>query len=589
MNEPGVNKVTRAVVDPITAEIIMHGLSAIPNLVDKNITRTAFSVLISEYKDYAVGIVDAQGRLVTQCRGGLPIFVANALCAAVKDGLAIYGRGRLQHGDVVISNHAGTMGQHLNNVVMYTPIRTSDDDGGLVGFLAIVAHWIDIGGMTVGSCSSNIATEIFQEGIQFRTVKLFSNGVRSEEMFRVIEYNTRFPRMVLGDIEAQIAGCFSGRDMVLELVERHGAAAVVAAVGIFWDKCEAATREAIRGIPDGVYRASSFLDDDGITPGKRVPINVEVRIAGDNITVDLSGVADQMQGPLNAGFEGGAVAAARIACKYVFSPDEPANEGAFRPIEVVCPPGKFLSAQPPVAMGGSGSAIPTVVDTILRALADALPQTVPAAHHGTYAIHMIYGPRPGGGLFQHMEATIGGWGASAHRDGTGPFRSMAHGDTLEVPAELQEASYPHVVEWARLREDSGGAGRHRGGLGVEKAYRMLVPGRLWVQIERTACPPWGLQGGGAAKTGRLEIHGEGGPPRVLVKDDVPLRAGDRVLICTAGGGGFGDPRGRPVAEVLQDVRRGYVSRDAAEREYGVALNEHMDVDEAATAKLRRAE
>jgi len=418
-------------------------------------------------------------------------------------------------------------------------------------------------------------------------VKLFSRGERVEDMFRMIEVNTRFPRMVLGDIESQIAGCLNGRDLVRELVDRHGTDAVLAAIELFWNKCEAATRDAISRLPDGVYRASSFLDDDGINPGKRVPINIEVRIAGDEITVDFSGVADQMEGPLNAGFEGGAVAAARIACKYVFAPDEPANDGAFRAIKVVCPPGKFLSARPPVAMGGSGSAIPTVVDTILRALADALPERLPAAHHGTYCIHMIYGSRPGGGLFQHMESTIGGWGAAAGRDGTGPFRSVAHGDTLEVPVELQEASYPHRLEWVRLRQDSGGAGRHRGGLGVEKSYELHLPGRLWTQIERTQCPPWGLQGGKPARPGYVEIHRDGSATQVVTKAELPVQAGDRIRVHTAGGGGYGDPHARTVAEVLADVRAGYVSRQAAQADYGVVISEEMQVDEAGTARLRR--
>ncbi len=163
-----------AQLDSISAEIIISKLSAIPNLVDKDITRTAFSPLISEYKDYAVGILDAEGKLIAQCRGGLPIFIANALSAAVEDGLEIYGKSRLQHGDVIITNYAGTMGQHLNNVVMYTPIRLSEDEGGLLGFSAVVMHWLDVGGMIVGSCFSNEATDIFHEGIQFHTVKLHS-------------------------------------------------------------------------------------------------------------------------------------------------------------------------------------------------------------------------------------------------------------------------------------------------------------------------------------------------------------------------------------------------------------------------------
>jgi len=578
-----------SIVDPLTAEVIIHGLCAIPNLIDKNITRTAFSILISEYKDYAVGIVDAAGRLVTQSKGGLPIFVANALCAAVNDGLSIYGRARLQHGDVVISNHAGTMGQHLNNVVMYTPIRTDESDSGLVGFLAIVMHWIDIGGIVVGSCSSNNTTDIFQEGIQFHTVKVLSRGERVEEMYRMISANTRFPKMVLGDMESQVAGCLIGRDMVIDLVSRHGHAAITAAVGLFWDKSEAAVRSAIARLPDGVYRASSFLDDDGINKGKPVPINVEVRIEGDAITIDFTHIADQMAGPLNAGFAGGAIAAARIAWKYVFSPDDPANDGAFRPIHVVCPPGKFLSAQPPAALSGSGSMIPTVVDTILKALAEALPERIPAAHHGTYGIHMIYGRMPGENRwYQHMEATVGGWGAAQDRDGPGPYRSNLHGDTLEVPVELQEASYPYQVGWARLRQDSGGAGRMRGGLGVEKSYRVSVPGRLWTQIERTQCPPWGLAGGMAGVPGRVEVHREAEQPKVITKDDIALQAGDEIRVFSAGGGGYGDPLLRDPHRVLEDVRSGYLSREAAERDYGVVIDARGVMDVARTT-ARRAE
>ena len=307
--------VSRSGLDPITAEVIMHGLSAIPNLVDKNIARTAYSFLISEYKDYAVGIVDPDGKLITQSRGGLPIFVANALSAAVADGLEIYGPSRLQHGDVVISNHAGSMGQHLNNVVMYTPIRIGDTDADLVGFFAVVMHWMDVGGITIGSCQSPFTTDIFQEGIQFRTVKLLSRGDRVEEMFRMVAENTRFPKLVLGDLEAQISGCIAGRDMVAELVQTWGAVNIRAAVEQFWSRAEAATRAVIATIPDGEYRAASFLDDDGIERGKPVDIAVKVVIRGDEAIIDLSGVAAQLKGPLNSGYQGGAVAASRMAAE----------------------------------------------------------------------------------------------------------------------------------------------------------------------------------------------------------------------------------------------------------------------------------
>jgi len=556
-------------IDPITGEVIIHGLCAIPNVIDKNIARTAFSFLISEYKDYAVGVVDAKGRLIAQCKGGLPIFCANALCAAVNDGLAIYGPDRLQDGDVVISNHAGTMGQHLNNVVMYTPIRTTATPDGLFGFFAIVMHWVDVGGIMIGSCSSPATTDVFQEGIQFHTVKLLAGGQRVDDMYRMIAANTRLPKMVLGDVESQVAGCLMGRDMTLEIIEKFGLDAVRSAVDVYWNKAEKAARDAIRKIPAGTYRASSYLDDDGVNPGKTIPIEVAVHVADGEITIDLSGIADQVEGPLNAGYEGGAVAAARIACKYIFSPHEPANDGAFRPIKVHCPPGKLLSAKTGAPIGGSGLTIPTVVDTILHALADALPNLIPAAHHGTYGIHVIDGRHPvTGEWFQHLESTIGGWGAAYNRDGTGPFRSNAHGDTKEVPIELQEATHPYLLEWVRLRQDSGGPGRYRGGLGIEKSYHVLCPCRLTVNMERTKCAPWGLRGGQPGKPGRFEVHREGAAePVVLVKGEIALQPGDRVRVFTAGGGGYGDPADRPPDSIRDDVRLGYISRDAARTDY----------------------
>ena len=560
---------TQVDVDPISAEIIAHGISAIPNLIDKNITRTAYSPLIAEYKDYAVGMVDADARLITQSRGGIPVFCANALSVGVRDGLALYGKKGLQHGDVVITNPAGTMGQHLNNVLMYTPIRVSEDDAGLFGFMAIVVHWVDVGGIVVGSCLSSDTKDVWQEGIQFHTVKLHARGEPVEDMYRMIRANTRFPDLVMGDLESQTAGCLMGRDMVLDIIRRHSMERVSRAIEIFWEKSEARVREAIRRIRPGTYRASSFLDNDGVNKEKTMPVEVAVHVSGDELTVDLSGLAPQVDGPMNAGYEGGAVAAARIACKYFFSSDEPANDGASRPIKVHCPPGTFLSATPGAPLSGSGNMLPTVVDTILRALGEADPSRISAAHHGTYGLHVINGRTWSGDLFYHMESSIGGWGASAKRDGTGPFRSIVHGDTLEVPVELQEASHPYRLEWVRLRRDSGGVGKHRGGLGIEKCYHVLAPSSLTVIMERTKCPPWGLDGGGEGKTGRVEVHRKGGgAPEIYIKGATALEPGDRVLLFSAGGGGYGRAAERDIALIRRDVSRGYVSAEAAIADYG---------------------
>ncbi|MBN9430245.1 MAG: hydantoinase B/oxoprolinase family protein [Burkholderiales bacterium] len=557
--------------DPITLEIVRQRLLAVPELIDKNVARTAFSPIIADYKDYAVGIVDCEGRLIAQCKGGITVFVANALGVAVRDGLQIYGRSRIYAGDILITNHAGTMGQHLNNVVMYTPIFCGDGDD-LFGFMAVVFHWMDVGGAIVGSCVSNTTTDIYQEGIQFRSVKLVERGVSSEEMFRIIQYNTRFPEMVLGDVQAQIAGCVRGKALVEEIIQRYGAQTVRDAVQNMWQQSERAARRAISSLPNGVYRASSFLDDDGIHIGKPVPIEVVVMVEDDELTVDLSGVADQLPGPLNSGLQGGAVAAVRIACKYLLTPDEPANDGAFRPLRITIPERKFLSAGPEAPMGGSGSTLPSVIDTIIRAFAEVAPDLVNAGHHGTFGIHMFFGRDPRSGrFFKHGNTAIGGWGASSRADGEGPFRSMIHADTFEVPVEMQEAMFPIRIDSFTLRPDSGGAGRHRGGLGIERSYTALAAMSFQASFERSQCRPWGLFSGQPGKPGYVEaIQGERSV--TLTKGQLELTEGDRIIVRTGGGGGYGDPKQRQAALIERDLLEGYVSQDGL-CEYLAARNE----------------
>lgn len=573
--------------DPITLEVIAQELTSIPNQIDRNITRTAFSAFISEYKDYSVGIVDAEGAVISQSRGSLAIFVANALGTAVRDGLSIYGAEGLRDGDVVISNHAGTLGQHLNNVVAYTPVRVGPQRE-LIAFFCVLMHWIDIGGIMVGSCSSTTTSEIFQEGLQLRTVKLIDGGRRNEDMFRVIRYNTRFPDMLMGDVEAQIGGCEMGRQMVADIAERHSSVTFREAVETMWRQADGAVREMLHHAPPGRYRASAFLDNDGISLDEPVPINVEVALSGDGIVVDLSDVAEQRPGPLNAGRNGGAVAAARIAVKYMFSPDRPVNEGDFRALKVEIPDGRFISATGNAPLGSSGNMIPTTVDTILHAMAQAFPERAAAAHHGTYGVHAFHGKHPvTGDPFYNLDTICGGWGATADTDGYGPSRSNVHGDTSNVPIEMQEAFCPYEFESYELRPDSGGPGRRRGGLGVVKVYRVLHPCRLNLKIDRTRCPPWGLAGGGEGRVSEIELHrGDGRIDRVL-KGDHPLSPGDRVIVRTAGGGGYGPPWQREIDRVCDDLALGYISAESALTDYGVVIDAEGNPDLRATESLRK--
>jgi N-methylhydantoinase B len=486
----------------------------------------------------------------------------------VRDGLATYGKERLRHGDVVLCNHAAIQGQHLNNTVMYTPIYAGPQREELIGFFAINAHWFDIGGMTVGSLSMK-ARDIFMEGLQLRTVKLWSAGEPVEEMYRIIENNTRFPLEVMGDIGAQLAGCLLGRDLTARVADKYGVPTYLSAVATILDQTEAAAREKIRAIPDGTYEAESFLDDDGAGL-QNIPIKVRVIVAGNDLTVDFSEMADEVPGSINSGRYGGGRTVARVAFKYLIATDEPANEGMFRPIKLILPDGKLISAKPTAPMSNYSFPFPTIIDTFIKALEHALPARVTGAHFGTFSSLRFIGKNPDGSPFQCYDSGHGGWGACATHDGAGPFRTMAHGDTRIIPVELQESMYPYRLEEFSLREDSGGAGTYRGGMGFRKRYRVLADCTLNTNYERLRCPPWGVLGGGPAKPGRCIVRRKDGREEVASKvEGYPLEAGDSVIIETGGGGGYGDPDGRSLDAIALDLKRGYITPEAAARDYGV--------------------
>ncbi len=562
----------RTNVDPITLEVIRHGIISICDQIDANMTRTAFSPYIYEYKDYAVGFVGVDAQLLAQCTGGMPVFVADSVGMAVRDGLETYGRENFHKSDVVVCNHAAVQGQHLNNTVMYTPVFAGANGDELIGFFAVNCHWIDIGGSAIGSVSYS-STDIFMEGLQLRSIKLWSKGEPIEEVYRIIENNTRFPLELLGDIEAQLGGCLLGRDLTQAMADKYGTVVFLGALDMILDQCAAATREKIRAIPDGVYQHEAFLDDDGVRD-ENIPIKVKVIVAGDEMTIDFSEISDQVKGCINSGYYGGGRTCARVAFKYLIATDEPANEGTFRPLKMILPEGKLLSAEPTAAMGLYSIPFPTVIDCIIKALEPALPQRVTGAHFGTFSSLSFSGKRiDTGAPFKANDSGHGGWGACATHDGAGPFRTMAHGDTRLIPIELQESMYPYRVEEFCLRQDSGGPGKWRGGLGFDKQYVLLAPCELWANFDRIGCPPWGVQGAKAAKAGQVLIFKDGKQEAKLLykTENCPLQAGDRVRMATGGGGGYGSPSERPVELVQRDVIRGFVSLESARDDYGVVI------------------
>src|SRR5438093_7034452 len=287
MNQVAAPKVSeKPGINPITLEVIRHGIISICDQIDANMTRTAFSPYIYEYKDYAVGFVGVDAQLLAQCTGGMPVFVADSVGMAVRDGLETYGRENFHKGDVVVCNHAAVQGQHLNNTVMYTPVFAGPKGNELIGFFAVNCHWIDIGGSAIGSVSYS-STDIFMEGLQLRSIQLWSKGEPIEEVYRIIENNTRFPLELLGAIEAQLGGWFFRRSPTRAMADKYGIDYFLGALDVILVQCAASTREKIRAIPHGVYQHEASLDNDGVSDEK-IPIKVKIVVAGDAMTMDFS-------------------------------------------------------------------------------------------------------------------------------------------------------------------------------------------------------------------------------------------------------------------------------------------------------------
>ncbi|MBI2231791.1 MAG: hydantoinase B/oxoprolinase family protein [Deltaproteobacteria bacterium] len=550
-------------VDPITVEIIRCALKAAANEMSAVLKKTAYNMMIYEVQDYCVAIVDHEGRTLSQNEGALPIFLAD-LGVAVQDGIEVYGKENIHPGDVFLVNHPEICGQHLNNMAVYTPFFWDDK---LLCFLAVRAHWIDVGGGSTGFGSS-MTRDVYEEGLQIRSVKIYNRGRANTEVLRLIEDNIRFPESSLGDLRAQIACCRTGEERLEQICRKYGGAVFLEAVQTIWNQTDKLVREAVRAIPDGVYEASSFLDDDGRDFTKTIPIKVKVAVRGDELTIDFSEVADQVPGFINCGSSGG-MAAARVAFKALTSPQREVNEGSFRALKVILPPGKLLSARRPAPIGGWSLSLPTVLDTIFRALAPALPERIPAAHKGDMGGYAIFGANTKTGRRYVCQNIIGGgWGGRPFEDGASSSVSMCQGDVKNTPIELQELYYPLFYECHAIRPDSGGSGKFRGGAGVEVKVRPLEDFYLSRNTDRIKCPPWGLLGGKEGQTNRTVIRRNGKEEELPGKfSRVPVRSGETVTILTAGGGGYGDPAEREPASVQRDVALGYVSKEGAKRDY----------------------
>ena len=572
---------TTTTVDPITVEIIRNGLLAVTEEMKTNLMRTAYNLIIYEALDFTVGLFTPKGETIS-IGLGLPMFI-RGMAETVKAKINHYGLENIHDGDILVTNDAYITGSHLNHFTFTQPIFHK---GEIVAFACCMAHWLDVGG-TLGQ----VTTDIFSEGIQIPIVKYRRKGEVNQELVDIIAMNVRMPERAMGDLRAQITAITTGERRFSELVNRYGKDAVLQSISIMMDQSEAVARENTINIPDGTYEAESYMDDDGVDVGQRIPIRVKVIKKGDEMTIDLSDVSNQVHGFYNSGWTTG-IACAQVAFKCLTTPTEyPVNDGSFRPLKVIMPMGKVISAERPFPMRVWMTFPMTVIDTIFKALAPAIPQRSIAGHHADLVFPYIHGLSPSDGklFIVGIGPLGGGWGAKANEDGVSATVCINDGDTHNSPTEQLESKYPVLVEKYQLRTDSAGAGRQRGGLGAEMVVQALSAFTLTTRIDRMHCKPWGLEGGHDAMGNSIGIRTDG-----KWQDDLPnakvfgvrIKKGDAYVMRSGGGGGFGTPLERDPELVALDVQQGYVSEEAARESYGVVLHGGK-VDAAATQKLRQ--
>jgi len=542
--------------------IISHGLRAVPQEMGEKLIRSAYSVIIREARDCSTSLMDRDGRIVAQAEF-CPIHM-NSFGKVFEAFAERYDLSTIRPGEALITNDPYSGGQHLNDFVLFTPIFAG---GELVAYSASIAHHIDVGGGQAGP--NTRATEVIQEGLRIPLLKFdLERDLGAGMLEQFIRLNVRPPDLVMGDVYAQVAANVTGRIRFLELVDRFGLDDVLEAGTELQRYSERLTRAAIREIPDGQYDAEDFVDDNGFTD-EPLRVAVRVTIAGDSMHVDFTGSAPQTKGIINSPLTA-TISAVYQSIGFLLGGTIPVNDGVYRPVTIYVPHGSFLNPNLPVAVRARNNPCHRITNAIMRALAPVAPERVlTSGHDTTNAIGM--GHQGADGSRVYMEVVGGGWGATSKSDGADVVDGYV-GNCSNVPIESLEQDYPFMmVEEYAIRRGSAGAGRHRGGMGVRRVYRILDNDVMFnCYSDRFRIAPWGLFGGQPGMTSRFVI--ERGAETIVLgsKVNVELRKGDRLIIEIAGAGGYGDPRERDRAAVLRDLDNGFISSAEARDLYGVS-------------------
>lgn len=570
----------KTVIDPVTFQLVRAALDAIGEEMALTVVRTAYSTVVKDNWDFSTALCTADGELLAQ--GPTIPFHLGTIPSALNSVLREFGDD-LGPGDIFFLNDPYDGAIHLPDIFMFMPIFDGDK---LVGFSATVVHHTDMGGRVAGSNASD-STEIYAEGIRFPALRLARRGELDQGLIKLLETNVRVPDKVMGDLRAQLAAGHIGVQGYLAVLEKFGSSTVEACIEELLAYSERLTRAAIARFPDGTYDFTDYIDNDG-QDDEPIALKVSVEKRGDSLKFDFTGTSPQVRGAINApaAFTRSTVYAV-VRC--LLDPITPNNGGVFRPIEVVLPPRTILSCELPAAVAARALTGFRLYDTLFGALSQMAPDQVFAAGEGGNSGVAIGGYDEHGKPFVFVEFLCNCWGGRPDRDGVEGI-TMPLGNMANTPIEVIEVEYPLRIEEYSLIQDSGGAGKYRGGMGARRAWRLLEKdAQLQVRSDRRRFQPYGLHGGG---TGAPSAN-EWSPGGTDVAESLPskftrrMSEGDLLRHSTAGGGGWGSPLERDVELVADDVRDEKVTVDAAARLYGVVfLEDGVTVDEASTAELR---
>ncbi|WP_232490166.1 hydantoinase B/oxoprolinase family protein [Neobacillus cucumis] len=539
--------------NPITTEIVRNALTSIADEMNASLARSAFSPIIYEMKDCSVCLFNRDVELLGQS-AGLPIFLGNIDECIKTTTKIIGGIDQYKDGDIYILNDSYIGGTHLNDVTIFSPIFYKNE---LVGFTANRAHWLDIGSKDPGYPMD--ATSIYQEGIRIPPTKIYDNGRALDDVIRLIVSNNRFQEAAMGDLNAQIAACRTGEKRFKELIARFTIERINRCVHDIFRQSEEMDRSVVRNIPDGIYNAEGYLDNDGVKD-EPILVKVKVEVKGDFITIDLTGSSIQRSGQTNCGFAQ-TVSACRVAFKDLISPNTPVTGGNFKTMKIIAPEGTIFHAVEPAPCGWYFTPLGLLIDLIIKALSPVMKEKAAGAHYGDSMVVTFGGvDDKANEPFLSVEATAGGWGAFESGDGQSALINHVSGDFKNLPIEVFESKYPLRVNQYALRNNSGGSGQYRGGLGVIKEYEVLCENAfvsLW--FERSKTPAWGLFGGHAGMGPDVEIISGNKVEHLLKVNGKPIQKGDIVIVKTGGGGGYGDPSQRSSEKIELDIRNEYVN------------------------------